>query len=94
VSCVPDFASVSGLSILECFLWCIVFLTNRHWQNQAHKTQDKQNTKTQYNTENKKMGNTTNGGQARCRWFLLQLEEIYANLQRLSTWRWNYTKIS
>jgi hypothetical protein len=26
VSCVPDFASVSGLSILECFLCCIVFL--------------------------------------------------------------------
>jgi hypothetical protein len=71
VSCVPDFASVSGLSILECFLCCIEWTTNRHWQNQAHKTQDKQNTKTQYNTENKKMGNTTNGGQARCRWFLL-----------------------
>ena len=26
VSCVPDFASVSGLSILDCFLCCIVFL--------------------------------------------------------------------
>jgi hypothetical protein len=48
---VPDFASVSGLSILDCFLCRVVFLcfaclnipewtTQRHWQNQAHKTQD------------------------------------------------------
>jgi hypothetical protein len=42
VSCVPDFASV----------WVVKWTTKRHWQNQAHKTQDKQNTKTQYNTEN------------------------------------------
>jgi Flp pilus assembly protein TadB len=42
---VPDFASVYWLSILECFLCCIVFLCF------ATQDEDQKNTKTQWNTE-------------------------------------------
>jgi ABC-type Fe3+ transport system permease subunit len=61
------FCQCLWLSIIGLFLGLIVhfglffntknnqeWTTQRHWQNQAHKTQDEdeQNTKTQYNTEN------------------------------------------